>query len=247
MKHTQILIFLLFLVSFSCSSDIHLSLLDASSQGDIETVRTLLAQKANINIKTKNGTTPLMLAAMKGHVATVKLLIDNGAFVNAKNKFGVTALMYAALENRRDAVAVLLDRGAKINLRSKKGKTALIFAQERQNIEIAEMLKKTKVKLESEFSESGFDSNLIAAVASGHIPTVKRIISKGVDINETDEDGNTALIWAASLGQTAIVKLLLENGADVNIRNNYNDTALKSVSYNKLEIIGLLQQAGAKR
>lgn len=247
MKYSRNFIFLFLIVFSSCSKDINVCLLDASSQGDIEVVRTLLDQGANINIKTKSGTTPLMMAAMKGHVAIVNLLIDNGALINTKNKFGVTALMYAALENRKDVVGILLDRGAKVNLTSKKGKTALMFALKRQNREIADMIKKTEAVFKSELSGDGFHSNLIAAVSSGHIPSVRRLINKGIDINERDEDGNTALIWAASLGYTTIVKLLLENGADVNIRNNYDRTALRSVSYNKLEIIGLLQQAGAKR
>jgi ankyrin repeat protein len=247
MKYTRILVFLILLVFSSCSKDINVSLLDASSQGDIETVQTLLDKKADVNTKTNNGTTPLMMAAMKGHVAIVKLLIDNGAFVNAKNKFGVTALMYAALENRKDVVLALLDRGARVNLTTKKGKTALMFALKSKNRETAGILKKIEALSNSKPLDKGFYSNLIAAVASGHVPSVKRLINKGVDINERDDDGNTALIWASSLGHTAIVKVLLEKGADVNIKNNYEHTALKSVSYANLEIIGLLKKAGAKR
>lgn len=245
-KYTKTLIFLILLVSSSCLRDMNVSLLDASSKGDIKTVRTLLAREANVNTRTNHGTTPLMLAAMEGHVNIVKLLISNGAFVNTRNKYGVTALMYAALENRKDVVLALLERGANVNLKTNKGQTALLFALESHNTEIAEILKQVEAASKQRPSDKMFYSNLIAAVASGHVTSVKRLINKGIDINERDEDGNTALIWAASLGHTAIVKLLLKNGADVNIKNNYNHTALRSVNFNNLEIIELLKQAGAK-
>ena len=71
--------------------------------GHVQTVETLLQEKANINYKnkvtyavtvmisqnlvnTQAGNTPLYLASLKGHVATVRLLIGKMANVNMRDK-----------------------------------------------------------------------------------------------------------------------------------------------------------------
>ena len=56
------------------------------------------------------------------------------------------------------------------------------------------------------------------------------LIAGGANLNEKSADGSTPLHTAAFFGRTDIAKALLKNKADVTIRNNYNSTALESVS-----------------
>ena len=42
-------------------------------------------------------------------------------------------------------------------------------------------------------------------------------IKKGININEVQRDGSTALHWAAYYGQEIVIQLLIENGIDINI------------------------------
>lgn len=56
------------------------------------------------------------------------------------------------------------------------------------------------------------------------------LIVGGANLNEISADGSTPLHTAAFFGRTNIVKALLQNNADVTIKNNYNSTALESVS-----------------
>ncbi|MDP6306878.1 MAG: ankyrin repeat domain-containing protein [Verrucomicrobiota bacterium] len=58
-------------------------LLDAAKNGDIEAVKQHLADGADVNAKTADGTTPLHNAAVYGHTEVAELLISNGADVNA--------------------------------------------------------------------------------------------------------------------------------------------------------------------
>ena len=52
--------------------------------------------RAAVNLKDKDGVTPLMTAARQGDLVRVKALISDGAEVNAMTNTGTTALMEAA-------------------------------------------------------------------------------------------------------------------------------------------------------
>ena len=58
---------------------------------------------------------------------------------------------------------------------------------------------------------------------------VKYLLEKGADIEDRDEQGNTALLYALkSDAQPEIISILLQNGANVNVKDA---TGLKSISY----------------
>jgi len=89
-------------------------LYQAAGKGDINTVKTLLDQGADVN-ETFDSITPLMRASEEGHIEVVKVLLDRGANINAKSSVGRTALSIAANEGHINIVNFLLDRGADLN------------------------------------------------------------------------------------------------------------------------------------
>lgn len=56
---------------------------------------------------------------------------------------------------------------------------------------------------------------LIEAVKAGDYATAEKLIEKGVNINQQDQQGWTPLNFAAGRGSLRLVKLLVEKGADV--------------------------------
>jgi ankyrin repeat protein len=56
---------------------------------------------------------------------------------------------------------------------------------------------------------------------------VKLLISRGANVNVTNEAGNTPLHWAALLGHTAVVRCLLEAHANVTLQNKAGRTAME--------------------
>ncbi len=52
-------------------------------------------------------------------------------------------------------------------------------------------------------------------------------LSKGCDINEKDEAGNTPLHAAVQYGKSDLVIFLIQRGASINTKNAFNDTPLK--------------------
>ena len=63
---------------------------------------------------------------------------------------------------------------------------------------------------------------LYIAARNGHTSICEYLINKGIDINEIQSTGSTALHGAAYYGQSNVVKLLLNYGAKKNIKNKSN-------------------------
>ena len=79
-------------------------LLFAAQQGDLESVRMLLAAGADINDAAPDDGTALAVASASGQEALATYLLDRGADPNIADGFGITPLHYAA----RKGVATLL-------------------------------------------------------------------------------------------------------------------------------------------
>lgn len=119
-------------------------LLRAAKGGDVEAVKLLLKYKANINLPTEDGSTPLMVAAGAGHGANptrgryktdaeaaqcAALLIDAGADVNAADpRQRRTALHAAAAHGWNQTIKLLADRGADLELADSRGLRAIDHA-----------------------------------------------------------------------------------------------------------------------
>lgn len=65
---------------------------------------------------------------------------------------------------------------------------------------------------------------LLDAVRAGHLPKVEGAIAAGVNVEERDEHGRTALLLATMADQVDIAAALIEAGADVNAKAANKDT-----------------------
>lgn len=110
------------------------ALIRALDNLDIETIKSLLAKGADIDVKAHDGQTPLIVAALEGDTALVKNLLERGAEINAKGIYGRTALMWAAAGGNDAIIQLLLDKGADVNARDNEGATALMRALNTQGI-----------------------------------------------------------------------------------------------------------------
>ena len=76
---------------------------------------------------------------------------------------------------------------------------------------------------------------------------IQALLSVGASVDQTDGNGNTALMKAAENGENQAAKLLLDYGADVDMENDYDETALSLARDNgNRYIVGLLHNAGAE-
>ena len=109
---------------------------EAAVDGDCETLRAFLAQKADINRLDKYGQTALMLAAVQGNDAVVEMLIEYGAEFDVTAKYGLSALMLAIINHHENTARLLIHANADIRLRGHgapgfMNKTAFDLARDR--------------------------------------------------------------------------------------------------------------------
>jgi ankyrin repeat protein len=112
----------------------------AANKGDIEKVRNLLANGADVNASGVGGKSALMYAARNPSAAVAVLLIENGANVNARDNIGETPLIAASYYGATEVAKLLVEHGADINTRSNAEMTALINAAWRGRLDIVRLL-----------------------------------------------------------------------------------------------------------
>ncbi len=77
----------------------------------------------------KPGWTPLHYAASRGQIEVMRLLLENHAYIDAASPNNTTPLMMAARYGSDEAVRLLLEEGADPMPRNDLGMTAIDFAQ----------------------------------------------------------------------------------------------------------------------
>lgn len=117
------------------------SLLEAVMVNDMDKVKSLIENGADINTKTLYGNyTPLLLAALMNNSKMAKLLIDAGCDVNVNNCKYETALLLATANDNIELVKILIEAKACVNVKTFDGGTAFMIAANHGVIEIAKML-----------------------------------------------------------------------------------------------------------
>lgn len=116
----------------------------AASKGDLESVRMLIAEDADVaDVSVVDGkpVTPLMEASRNGHTGVVRELISSGAPVNeAPAEF--TATGCAIVGGHIDVLEILIENGAKLNEKSEGGKTPIEYARLLEKDSVVDFLSK---------------------------------------------------------------------------------------------------------
>ncbi|KAM9778884.1 kinase D-interacting substrate of 220 kDa B isoform 1-T1 [Syngnathus typhle] len=192
---------------------------------NLTALRDHLDRFKEVDGRSDNGQTPLMLAAEQGSLEIVQELIRRGANVNLDDVDCWSALISAAKEGHVEVAKELLENSAYIEHRDVGGWTALMWASYKGRVDVAQLL-----------LEQGANPNttgqqysvypIIWASGRGHADVVKLLLDSGAKVNCSDKYGTTSLIWAARKGHLDCVMHLLENGADVDQDGANSMTAL---------------------
>jgi ankyrin repeat protein len=214
------------------------------SAGDLETVKLLVERGADVNARSNDARTPLLVAAgIRGNRDVVALLLDKGAKPSVKAPWVVadmTPLGEAAKQGDETIVRLLIERGADV---PGAGFLPLALALRQQcNGCIDALMPKLPPPLFTPVMVLG-SPPLGPALAT--IP----MLEHGADPNGRGPAGYPILLLAAAseAQPVAAVKALLDRGADLNARGPNGETALGlACRHGHTPVVDLLVQAGAK-
>jgi ankyrin repeat protein len=249
---------LLFVVpARAASSDVA----DAVMRGKKDVLRSLLQQKADVNVPQVDGTTALHWAVRADDLEVADLLLRAGARVSAKNREGATPMQLAALNGSAAMIERLLKAGADANAPlSSYGDTALMMASRAGKAEAVKALLDNGARVDARESW-GDTTALMWAVGEGNHAVVRMLIDRGADVNarskfvpsatgrgfegatpvaarpnqsaEENASGSlTPLMFAAREGDLESARMLVAAGADINVRGGDGKDALGLAIFN---------------
>ncbi len=167
----------------------------ASLGGHEEAVELLLEHGAKLNITSKQGLTPLFVAARAGRTEIVEILSElNGINLEGGDALAHSPLSIAVMNGHLRIVVRLLQSGADPHAKNNDGMLPLHIAAQRGHGEVVVALLRVLKK------------------------------RKG-NIDERDKLGNTPLHYATKTGRKELVRELLQAGANSSLRNRKNETA----------------------
>ncbi len=143
------------------------SLVQAAERGDLATVKSLVAQGADVTVARGDGMTALHWAADRGDAAMASLLLKGGAKLDAKtNAGGYTPLHVAGKAGSAAVLKVLLDAGADVRTMTGTGATALHLAALAGNADAVEALLQHKADPNARETAWGQTPLMFAATAN---------------------------------------------------------------------------------
>jgi ankyrin repeat protein len=214
-----------------------LRVVDAVRTGDKEAVRSLIAERADVNSPEADGATALAWAVHRDDAETADLLIRAGADLNAANDYGVTPLSLACTNASAAMVEKLLLAGANPNAAQVTGETPLMTCARAGSVEAVKALLSRRANVNA--TEAKGQTALMWAVARKHPGVVKALIGGGADVNARSRvvellqpmravtytkdvhfpkatGGFTPLMFAARVDDRESARILLEAGANIN-------------------------------
>jgi ankyrin repeat protein len=178
----------------------------AVERQELDEVRRLLREKANVNATSCIGATPLHLAAASGDAAVVRELLGAGAALDPRDAEGLTAVQIAIEFRHFDVAALLVQRGCAI--------PDVLTAAFAGRADLIEPLYKNDPKAGAAATRES-ETALHLAAYFGRTAAADALLACGAAPNSRNSLGQTPLHFAAALGHAGVVRALICAGADV--------------------------------
>ncbi len=228
--------------------------------------KNLSIHTAHINLQDESGNTALHYA-IKGrllapdqyppNIPLALALLEAGADFTLTNEYSATALHYLCqyknsiddTANQKKYIDALKAKGADLNAKDNKGKTPLHDISVTANQEIVRYLVDQGADINAKDNAGSTPLNLLCEWAK-NIELIQYLVeSKGANINNTMNNGNTLLHSAANSEIAEISEYLIQKNLDPNSNNKDNETPLHklcdNVSENNVAIAEVLINGGA--
>ncbi len=214
-------------------------------------VKELIEKGADVNVATADttastsyksmvGATPLHIAAFLGNLKMVKLLLESGADAGIKDAKGKTPLHYLMMVKREGMIENtyaqwhVTDQKAEIlpllkcdiNGEDENGETPLFTLLSNSYAPIIQALLGALIEQGADTSKTSGDGKtpLMLAAEKGSVTATLKLAENAENINQQDNDKNTALHLALKNQNNEAAYILIEMGGDVEAANGEGET-----------------------
>eukprot|EP01031_Cornospumella_fuschlensis_P044442 gene44442-54348_t len=196
-----------FINRFHTKSGMH-PLAVAADEYRIEATEILLAAKADVNLRDKNGYVALHYAAMQGADDIIEMLVVAEADVlMLHSTTGETAAHFAAKKKHSKTVILLEHRGCPMDIQDARFETPLSISLKVENFSLCDFLlaQQCNINVTNEI----LNTPLLLSAFDGRVVTSKYILDHGGNAAHQNANGLNALMIAARHGNTRLLSLLL--------------------------------------
>ena len=195
-----------------------LRLVEAVRNQDQQQVRTLLNQKADVNVRAGDGSTALLWAAHWNDLETAGRLIRAGANANTANDLRMTPLSEACTSGSVALVDLLLKAGANPNTPIGTGVPPIMTCARSGSVDAVKRLIAGDADVNAK-EPAQHQTALMWAASQRHPGVVRTLIEAKARVLDHTKNGFTALHFAAREGDVESARLLLAAGVNINIRS----------------------------
>ena len=174
----------------------------------------LLSHSPLREASSREGFTPIHLAAKHGQVDVLNMLVEHGAEIEAKCNRGGTPLHHAVISSYAHVVSAILSKGAELMAADASGLTPLHHAATSGDVEVINVL------LSAGCGRSAYDNKgnmpIHLAAGKGRIAAVKALRRDLADLEVETASGESLLHISVCMNQPQIVEYLLQHNIHVN-------------------------------
>ena len=220
-------------------------LIDAVKKQDVQSVRALLKQKANVAATEADGFTALHWATQRDNTQLVDLLLAAGADAKAATRYKITPLYLAAVNGNAPIMERLLKAGADPNGIAEEGQTMLMTAALSGKAEAVRLLLTRGAKVDAREQYKG-QTALMWAASEGNTAAADVLLEAGADLKLKSTGGFTPLLFAVRNAHIQTAVALLKHGANVDDVAPDGSSALSVAAVNAyFELASVLLEHGA--
>ena len=192
----------------------------------------------------------LLVAPYIKDPSLIDYFTSKGINIESTDNDGNGIFNYAAKAGNIQLIDYLIKQGVTFKKLSQQGENAMIFASRgtRSNTNTLDFYHYLEnLGVSPNITSKNGVTPLHAIAYRGKDTTIfNYFLSKGVNINQADNNGNTPFMNAAYMNDVSIVTLLSDHVTDINHKNKKGMTALSNaIQRNSIDVINFLLEIGA--
>lgn len=203
--------------------------------------------KADVN---ENGANALLLIIPHlKDISETDYFVSKGLDLNSVDANGNGVFNYVAVKGNKVMLAKLIEKGVPYKNSNNKGGNAILYASHgsrsgHNSLEFFKYLEGLGIA-PNITNKQGVTPLHNIARGNKDLATFTYFTNKGVNVNQVDNEGNTALIKAAPRNTLEVISQLAKDTKSINHTNNDGESVLTNALSNKAEVVTFLIKKGS--